>query len=252
MKELDGKNVVVTGANRGIGGAIAEKFMENGASLFAVVRNAEKFRDLKEDLEGRFEREVIPVQCEFSDEESVKKAAKEILTHKKKIDVLVNNVGISYPNGAFNMTPMQQVKDAFQINLFSPLLLTQILSRNMIRNRSGCIIFLSSITAFDGGSNIEYVSSKAAIVGAVRRLAVEYGEYGIRVNGIAPGFTDTDMISGLNEEQLQIVKERSILKRNARPEEIAELALFLGSSRSSYITGQTIRVDGGQLTPLKA
>lgn len=252
MKEMDGKNVVVTGANRGIGRAIAEKFMENGASLFAVVRDAERFRDLKEDLERRFQGEVVPVQCEFREEESVKRAAKEILSHKKKLDVLVNNVGISYPNSVFNMTPMRQVKDAFQVNFFSPLLLTQILSRNMVWNRGGSIIFLSSITAFDGGSNVEYVSSKAAIVGAVRRLAVEYGECGVRVNGIAPGFTDTDMLSGLDDEQLRIERGRNVLKRNARPEEVAELALFLGSSRSSYITGQTIRVDGGQLTPLKA
>ena len=175
----------------------------------------------------------------------MQKAAKEILSYKTPIDVLVNNVGVSYPNNIFNMTKMQQVKDAFQINFFSPILLTQIISKNMIRNKCGSIIFITSIAAFDGGNNIEYTSSKAAIIGAVRRLAVEYGEFGIRVNGIAPGFTDTDMGNEQKEELFQGAMAKSIIKRKAHPEEVAELAGFLGSSKSSYITGKIIRIDGG-------
>lgn len=251
-KEFDGMNVVVTGANRGIGKAISEKFLENGATLIAVVRNVDNFTETKKNFEKQYHRDVIPVQCEFSNEDDVKRAAKEILSSKRGIDVLVNNVGVAFPANILNTTTMKQIKDSFQINFFSPIYLTQLLSRNMFRNKKGNVIFITSVSAFDGGTNIEYTASKAAIVGAVRRLAIEYGELGIRVNGIAPSLTNTDMIGGRSDSELQTGRDRLILKRTARPEEIAEIALFLGSERSSFITGQIIRVDDGSLIPLKS
>lgn len=140
---------------------------------------------------------------------------------------------------------MDTIKECFQINFFSPLLFTQILSQNMIKNKSGKIIFISSTAAFDGGNNIEYTTSKAAINGAIKRLSIEYGPYNIDVNGIAPGFTDTEMGASQKTELYEIAMERNIKKRMARPEEIADIALFLGSNMSSYITGQIIKADGG-------
>lgn len=115
----------------------------------------------------------------------------------------------------------------------------------MIKNKSGKIIFISSTAAFDGGNNIEYTTSKAAINGAIKRLSIEYGPYNIDVNGIAPGFTDTEMGASQKTELYEIAMERNIKKRMARPEEIADIALFLGSNMSSYITGQIIKADGG-------
>lgn len=117
----------------------------------------------------------------------------------------------------------------------------------MIKNRNGNIIFVTSSAAFDGGSNIEYTASKAAIVGAVKRLAIEYGTYQIRVNAIAPGLTDTDMGDIWNEELQKKALEHNVMKRKGKPEEIADVVVFLASDMSSFMTGQVVRVDGGIL-----
>ena len=246
MKSLKGKNIVITGCNRGIGRAILEKYVEYGCNIYAVVRKiSSEFAKSMEELEERYEVKIHPLSCDFSLEDEVRDCAKKILLEKVKLDVLVNNVGVSYPANIFNMTKINTIKKCFQINFFSPLEFTQLLSKNMIRNKGGKIIFISSTAAFDGGNNIEYTTSKAAINGAVKRLSIEYGQYNIDVNAIAPGFTDTDMGASQKEELFHIAMERSIKKRMARPEEIAEIALFLGSGMSSYITGQIIRADGG-------
>lgn len=243
---LENKYIVVTGANRGIGKAITKCFIEKNANVYALVRDVKKLENLKNELKDNDKKRLIPVQCDLSNEESVKNAAKEIISYKNPIDTIVNNAGVSFPNSVFNMTSMQQVKDAFQVNFFSPLYLTQILSKYMLRNSNSgkSIIFVSSTAAFDGGNNIEYTASKAAIIGAVRRLAIEYGAFGIRVNAIAPGFTDTDMASGQSEELFKIAMENNIIKRKANPKEIAETIAFLASENANYITGQVIKVSG--------
>ena len=114
----------------------------------------------------------------------------------------------------------------------------------MMKNRMGSIVFITSSAAFDGGANIEYSASKAAIIGEVKRLAIEYGPYGIRVNAIAPGLTDTDM-GQMDEKDEEIALSMNIMKRKGKPEEIASVASFLISDKSSFITAQVIRVDGG-------
>jgi 3-oxoacyl-[acyl-carrier protein] reductase len=115
----------------------------------------------------------------------------------------------------------------------------------MMRHKSGSIIFLSSSAAYDGGANVEYSASKAAVIGSVKRLAVEFGVYGIRVNAIAPGLTDTDMGAGMSEEDEAIALSMNIMHRKGKPEEIADVAVFLGSDMSSFVTAQVLRVDGG-------
>ena len=136
------------------------------------------------------------------------------------------------------MTPMSAVRESFQVNVFSSLLFTQLIGKSMMRSRQGSVIFLSSSAAFDGGSNIEYSAGKAALVGAVRRLAV---------NALAPGLTDTDMGGITSEEVKAIAASRNVMKRLGKPEEIADAAVFLASDLSRFITGQTLRVDGGLL-----
>lgn len=245
MKKLDGKNSIITGCNRGIGKAILENYVKNGSNVYAVVRKiTPEFLKLIEKLKMNGPQ-IYPFSCDFSDETAVMSCAKEIIREKKKIDILVNNIGVSYPSSVLNMTNINTIKNSFQVNFFSPILFTQIISKNMIKNKNGKIIFISSTAAFDGGNNLEYTASKAAINGAIKRLAIEYGSYNIDVNGIAPGFTDTDMGNSQKEELYQIGIEKSIKKRMAKPDEIAEVALFLGSEMSSYITGQVIKVDGG-------
>lgn len=243
---LNGKTAVITGCNRGIGKAVLEAFVKNGADVFAVVRKENiGFKDSCENLARENRRKVMPIYADFQEEEEVKNAVKEIIKMKKPIDILVNNIGTSNPLSQLAMTKMDTVRETFQVNLFSGLYLTQLISKNMMRNKKGSIIFISSSAAFNGGANVEYSASKAAIIGAVKRLAIELGNFGIRVNAIAPGLTATDMGNSMSEKDEATALSMNIMKRKGKPEEIADAAVFLGSEMSSFITAQTLRVDGG-------
>ncbi len=243
---LKGKNAVITGCNRGIGKAILQRFAENGANVYAVIRKDNpEFINFADDLCNRYNVNIKHVFIDLSDEEQVKLGAKQILSDKVPIDMLVCNAGVSNPLNSLAMTKMETVKDAFQVNLFSQMLFTQLIARNMMRNKSGSIIYISSSAAFDGGANIEYSASKAAIIGEMRRLAVEYGPFGIRVNAVAPGLTATDMGNSMSEEDEKIALSMNIMHRKGKPEEIADSVVYLASDMSSFVTGQVLRVDGG-------
>lgn len=245
---LKGKTAVVTGCNRGIGRAILERMAVNGADLFAVVRREDPA--FSEHCAGLAEANGVDIQivyADFENEDEVSAAAKSILKTKRRIDILVNNIGIAFPQRMLAMTSMNVVKDSFQVNVFSGLLFTQLISKSMMRSKQGSIIFLSSSAAFDGGANIEYSAGKAAILGAVRRLAIELGAFGIRVNAIAPGLTDTDMGGLTSEEVKTVAVNRNVMKRLGQPEEIADVAIFMASDMSRFVTGQVLRVDGGLL-----
>lgn len=241
-----GKTAVITGCNRGIGKATLEAFAKNGSNVFAVIRRENKeFQSYCQKLEETYNVTIDLFYADFSLEEEVHNVAKEILKKKVPIDVLVNNIGVSNPLTSLAMTRMSTIHEAFQINLFSSLLLTQLLSKNMMRNRKGSIVFISSSAAYDGGANIEYSASKAAIVGATRRLALELGNFNIRVNAVAPGLTDTDMGNSMSEEDEKIALSMNVMKRKGKPDEIADVVVFLASNMSRFMTGQVLRVDGG-------
>lgn len=243
---LEGKNAVITGCNRGIGKAILEDFAKHGANIFAIARKkSEEFLKNIEELKTAYNVSITPVYMDLSKEDEVRAGAKEIIGAKVPIDILVNNAGISNPLNSLAMTKMDTIKEAFEINLFGPMLLTQLLARNMMRNKKGSIVFISSSAAYDGGANIEYSASKAAIIGEVKRLALEYGPFNIRVNAVAPGLTSTDMGNSMNEEDEKIALSMNIMKRKGEPREIADTVTFLGSDMASFITTQVIRVDGG-------
>lgn len=245
MGILDNKTIVVTGCNRGIGKAILNECVSEGANVFAVIRKqTSEFDELIIEAEKKFGTKIKAFYADFSNEEDVKRAAKEIIQEKVPIDGLVNNIGVAYPLNSLAMTKMEHIRNTFEINLFSQMFFTQQISRNMMKNKSGSVVFISSSAAFDGGANIEYSASKAAIIGEVKRLAVEYGPYGIRVNAIAPGLTDTDM-GQMDEKDEEIALSMNIMKRKGKPEEIANAASFLLSDKSSFITAQVLRVDGG-------
>lgn len=245
---LEHKTAVVTGCNRGIGLAILEDMVKNGANVFAVVRKeSDEFTQKCHTLKKEYGVEIVPVYADFEDEQQVQEAAKKIIKTKKKIDVLVNNIGIANPLNILTMTRMETIYQAFQINLFSGLLFTQLIGKAMMRTKEGSIIFISSSAAYDGGANIEYAASKAAIVGSVKRLALEFGKFGIRVNGVAPGLTSTDMGNYMSEEDDAIAISRNIMGRKGKPDEIADAVVFLASEMSRFMTGQMLRVDGGLL-----
>ncbi|MGN0620329.1 MAG: SDR family NAD(P)-dependent oxidoreductase [Porcipelethomonas sp.] len=248
MNLLKGKTAVVTGCSRGIGKAILENFAENGADIFAVIRKENpEFSEHCSRLMKENGVNIHIVYIDFESEESVKCGSREILAAKKPIDIMVNNVGVSMPLRSLAMTKMDTIREVFQVNLFSQLLMTQLISKNMMRCKKGSIIFISSSAAFDGGANIEYSASKAAVIGSVRRLALELAPYGIRVNAVAPGLTDTDMGNSMSEEDEKIALSMNIMHRKGMPREIADAVLFLASDMASFITRQVLRVDGGLL-----
>ena len=243
---LQDKIAVVTGANRGIGKHITETFAENGANIIACMRviNPESDKWIK-NLESKFNISINPVMVDLSDEKSVKESIKEIFSISKRIDVLVNNAGIA--SGAlFQMTPIAELRKIFEINFFSQIVLSQGIAKIMVRNKSGSIINISSTAAFiaDPGT-LAYGSSKSAFARATQSMANELGLSNIRVNAIAPSVTKTDMFDQMSPEARDKLINSSALKRAAEPKEIANVALFLASELSSFVTGQVIRVDGG-------
>ena len=244
--QLKDKTAVITGCNRGIGKAILENFAENGADVFAVVRKeSAELGEYIAALSDKYGVRITPVYVELSDEESVRAGAKQIISAKVPIDILVCNAGTSLPLSSLAMTKIDTVKQVFEVNLFSQMLLTQLIARNMMRNKKGSIVYISSSAAFDGGANIEYSASKAAVIGMVKRLAVEYGPFNIRVNAVAPGLTATDMGNSMSEEDERIALSMNIMKRKGEPREIANAVCFLASDNASFITAQVLRADGG-------
>ena len=244
---LKGKNAVVTGCNRGIGKKILEVFSENGATVFACVRNIdEQFKSFLKELAKKTNNQIIPIQFDLNDETKIKEAANTILTSNKPIDILVNNAATIH-TAIFQMTSIKKLKEVFEINFFSQTIFTQYILKSMIKNKRGSIVYISSSSALDGNEGRSaYASAKAAMITQAKVLSRELGVHNIRVNSIAPGLTNTDMMKKNHQEK--IINEmisRISLRRIANPEEIANVVLLLSSDLTSYITGQVIRVDGG-------
>ena len=244
---LKDKVSVVTGCNRGIGKEIVKVFAENGASIWACVRKESKtFIEYINDLEQIYSVSINPIYFELGDEEQIKDGVKKIKQSKQPVDILVNNAGAIF-TGLFQMTSLKKLREIFEINYFSQMLLTQYISRMMMRQKSGSIINISSSAAIEGNEGrAGYASAKASMIASTKVLARELAPYNIRVNAIAPGLTQTDMMeSSTPENALQETLNRICLRRVGQPEEIANSVLFLGSDLSSYITNQVLRVDGG-------
>ncbi len=237
----------MTGCNRGIGKAILEVFAKNGANIWACVRKPDDgFIDYMKTLSKETRVTISPVYFDLADAEQVKAGAKTIMSAKQPVNIHVNNAGVIY-TALFQMTPVDKMKEIFEINFFSQMLLTQYMARIMTRQKSGSIINISSSAAIEGNEGrTAYAASKAAIISSTKVMAKELAHSNIRVNAIAPGLTETDMmIESTPEEALENTLKRICLKRVGRPEEIANVALFLSSDLSSYMTGQVLRVDGG-------
>lgn len=250
MKGLQHRCVLVTGSNRGIGKEIVKQFAEHGVKkIYAHARKeTTSFVSECEQLQGQYNVEIQPVFFDALDSEAMKAAMMQLRKEKAVIDVLVNNIGIAGSIRLFSMTTVDQMKETFDVNFFSQIQLTQLVSRFMMQRKSGCIINVSSCAGLDGDTGmIDYVSSKSAWIGATKRLAIELGDYGIRVNTVAPSLTETDMGNQMSEKLKQQTLDRCIMKRIGRPEEIASVILFLASDMASFVNGQVIRVDGGMI-----
>ena len=240
-------NVIITGANRGIGKTLVEVFAANGHNVWACARKQNPdFEEQLRNLSTQHNVWVKPVYFEMTDEESLKEGLNSIFADKQPIDVLVNNAGIS-TFGLLSQTKVEDVKHLFDVNYFSVLRIIQLVSKKMMMKRKGAIINMASLAGIEPQpGKIAYGSSKAAVILMTQCLAKELGPLGIRVNAIAPGPIETEMIHQYNDGMLKQLASESSLRRLGKPEEIAQTALFLASEQASYINGEIIKVDGGR------
>lgn len=186
------------------------------------------------------------VYIDLSESESIKTGIKEIIKEKRSIDILVNAAGIVSPDRLFSMTNMLDIRKVMDVNFFSILETIQLVSRVMLRQRSGSIINVASVAAdCEDTSQLEYAASKAALVCATKKLAREMGAVGIRVNAVSPGLTDTKMAQEIEDKTMSKINSGLTLRRLGRPEEIAKTIAFLASDDSSFINGENVKVDGG-------
>ncbi len=249
LSSLKNKNVIITGCNKGIGKATLEDFAKYGANIFACVRsNSSEFKKFISTLKKKYKVKIYVIKLDLLKKSSISNCVNEIYKINKNIDILVNNAGMLF-NSLFQMTSEKQLQEMFQVNYFSQVYLTQIISRGMTKNKTGNIIFVSSTSGINGDyGRFAYSSSKAAILSTVRTLSKELSNYNIRVNAVSPGLTETDlMLSNTKEDIIKSEIEKISLKRIASTNEIADIILFLASEKSSYINGQNIVADGGNL-----
>lgn len=246
MRRLEGKTAVITGCNRGIGKAILELFAKEGAEIIACTRReSEEQNCFYNHLKLEYGVSIFPCYIDMRNMESLNNGVKEICSIKRPIHVIVNNAGKAISPPLIKIS-QDQLQEIFQINYFSPIMLIKGLMMPLIKAKGASIVNMCSIIGLEGElGGIAYGSSKAALINATKTLSRELATLKIRVNGIAPGYVDTDMAREVNFQFAENKINQSSLKRFGKPEEIAQTALFLASDESSYITGQIIRVDGG-------
>ena len=190
---------------------------------------------------------IKPIYFDLSNEEDIKVGLKSIFADKKNIDVLINNAGMAH-GGLFTMTSLDKLKEVYRVNVFAQVQIMQLVSRVMMKQKSGCIINMCSVGGIETSPGyLAYGSSKAALIWITKSLSKELGPYNIRVNGIAPGLVDTQMGNYKSEEEIEKVLSRMSIRRMGKPEEIAKAALYIASDDAAYMTGHIMVLDGGRV-----
>ena len=242
---LKDKLAIVTGANRGIGLAIIRKLASQGCNLITLTREIdESFIEETKNLSRNFEITVDTQKFDLTKNDTIVHLIKYLTSQKLKIDILVNNAGA--PSGSLiHMTGASNLREIFEANFFGPFLLTQSVSKLMVRTGGGSIVNISSVTAYRAQSGmVAYGSSKSAFSYACEVLAMELADKKIRVNTIAPGLIDTDMLNSMEEKAKSNMLSRVPMGRFGEASEVADLVSFLVGNESSYISGSIINVDG--------
>ncbi len=248
MKLLAGKTAIITGASKGIGKGIAEAFAEQGANVaFTYLSSVEQAEAFEKEL-SKSGVQVKGYRSDASEYSSAEQLVADVLNDFGSIDVVVNNAGVTRDNLLMRMSE-EDFDKVVQVNLKSVFNLTKAVQRTMLKQRKGSIINISSVVGVKGNAGqSNYAASKAGIIGFTKSIALELGSRNIRCNAIAPGFIETEMTGKLDEATVQGWRDAIPLKRGGTPEDVAQACLFLASDWSSYITGQTLHVDGGMLT----
>ena len=248
MKLLSGKTALVTGASKGIGRGIALKLAEHGANVaFTYLSSVEKGQALEAEL-AAFGIKAKGYRSDASDFKASEELVNAIVSDFGSLEVIVNNAGITRDGLLMRMTE-EQFNEVIRINLNSVFNVTKAAIRQLLKQKQGSIINISSVVGVKGNAGqANYAASKAGIIGFTKSVALELGSRNIRCNAIAPGFIETEMTGVLNEETVKQWREAIPLKRGGTPDDVANAVIFLGSELSAYITGQVLNVDGGMLT----
>jgi 3-oxoacyl-[acyl-carrier protein] reductase len=248
MKILKDKTAIITGATRGIGRGIAETFAKHGANVIFTYSSSS---DLAKEIENELSKEGVIVKGYKSDASNFndcENLINKIVNDFSVIDILINNAGITIDNLLMRMKE-EDFDKVISVNLKSVFNMTKAIQRTMLKQRFGSIINMSSVVGVKGNAGqSNYAASKAGIIGFSKSIALELGSRNIRCNVIAPGFIETEMTEVLDDKVVQEWRNSIPLKRGGTPKDIANVCLWLGSDMSSYVTGQTIHVNGGLLT----
>ena len=245
---LEGKVAIVTGASRGIGKAIAQQFIAQGAKVaFTYRSSAEAAAALEKELSAEGGT-VKGFQSEAASMTDAERLVGEVVEAFGTVDIVINNAGITDDTLLMRMTE-EQWDRVISVNLKSCFNLTKAVMRTMLKARSGSIVNISSVVGVQGNAGqANYAASKAGILGFTKSVALELGSRNIRCNAIAPGFIETEMTAKLDADTVQGWRDAIPLKRGGTPEDVANLCVFLASDMSAYITGQTLNEDGGMIT----
>ena len=246
MINLKNKTAIITGASQGIGKEIAFNLAKNGCNtIFIISRNLTSLNNVKKDLLNKFNMNVECIALDIGQPRDVEKAFKDIIAKSNNIDILVNNAGITKDNIIMRMS-IEEWNEVINTNLSGYFYCCKYIIKQMIKQKCGRIINISSIIGLNGNAGqTNYSASKAGILGLTKSLSKEVGKRNITVNSIAPGFINTEMTKELSENNKNKYLETISLNRYGNAKDVASLVSFLASDEASYITGQTINVDGG-------
>jgi len=248
MEQLQNKNIIITGATRGIGRGIALKMAMEGANIaFTYSSSKEAANSLETELKT-FGIKAKGYQSDASDFKAAQELVADVLKEFGSVDVLINNAGITKDNLLMRMSE-EDFDQVMQVNMKSVFNMTKAVTKPMMSQRKGSIINMSSVVGVKGNAGqANYAASKAGIIGFTKSVALELGSRNIRCNAIAPGFIETEMTAVLDENTVNEWRKAIPLKRGGTPLDVANACVFFASDLSAYITGQTLNVDGGMLT----
>lgn len=243
--DLRGKKALITGSTRGIGKSVAELLAKAGADVVVTGRDQTKANEVAHSIAQSFGVRALGLAMDIGDQTSVKEAYSTIEKELGGVDILVNNAGITRDKLFLRMS-YEDWEEVLRVNLTGTYLITSLAVKGMLKNRWGRIVNISSVVGFSGNvGQVNYSSTKAALVGFTKSLAKELASRSITVNCVAPGFIQTDMTAVLSEEIKNTYLKSIPLGRFGQPEDVAGAVLFLCSEMASYITGETIHVNGG-------